>query len=86
LLGLVTHEETGLLVQPGNPPELRAAIDRLLADPALRARLGAAARAWITELCSWERVLDSTLDTYATATGREDVRPRRTEESAAVAA
>jgi glycosyltransferase involved in cell wall biosynthesis len=84
LLGLVTHEQTGLLVEPGNPPELRAAIDRLLADPALRAQLGTAARAWITELCSWERVLDSTLETYAAATGRKhDV---RTEEPAAAAA
>jgi glycosyltransferase involved in cell wall biosynthesis len=84
LLGLVTHEQTGLLVEPGNPPELRAAIDRLLADPALRAQLGTAARAWITELCSWERVLDTTLETYAAATGREhDV---RTEEPAAAAA
>jgi glycosyltransferase involved in cell wall biosynthesis len=84
LLGLVTHEQTGLLVEPGNPPELRAAIDRLLADPALRAQLGNAAREWITELCSWERVLDTTLETYAAATGREHA--VRTEEPAAAAA
>jgi phosphatidylinositol alpha 1,6-mannosyltransferase len=83
LLGLVKHEQTGLLVQPGNPPELRAAIDRLLADPALRASLGAAAREWITELCSWDRVLESTLETYATATGRDHV---RVEEPAVAAA
>jgi glycosyltransferase involved in cell wall biosynthesis len=86
LLGLVKHERTGLLVEPGNPPELRAAIDRLLADAPLRARLGAAAREWITELCSWERVLDATLATYADATGREDVRPRRAPDEPAVAA
>ncbi|HZB23513.1 MAG TPA: glycosyltransferase family 4 protein [Gaiellaceae bacterium] len=73
LLGLVRHEQTGLLVQPGNPAELRAAIDRLLADPALRRRLGRAARAWISELCSWERVLDSTVQTYADATDRPDL-------------
>jgi glycosyltransferase involved in cell wall biosynthesis len=73
LLGLVRHEQTGLLVEPGNPAELRAAIDRLLADPALRRRLGRAARAWISELCSWERVLDSTVQAYADATGRADL-------------
>jgi glycosyltransferase involved in cell wall biosynthesis len=35
---------TGLLVPPGDVAALRAAIERLLGDPALRARLGAAGR------------------------------------------
>lgn len=35
---------TGLLVAPGDPDGLAAALERLLGDPALRARLGAAAR------------------------------------------
>lgn len=43
--GLVRHEQTGLVVPPRDPPALAAAIARLLADPALRARLGAAGRA-----------------------------------------
>ena len=73
LLGLVSHEQTGLLVQPGNPAELRSAIDRLLADATLRRQLGDAARAWISELCSWERVLDSTTAAYAEAVGRDDL-------------
>jgi glycosyltransferase involved in cell wall biosynthesis len=73
LLGLVRHEQTGLLVPPGDPDELRAAIDRLLADAALRRRLGLAARAWITELCSWDRVLPATVAAYADATGRDDL-------------
>ena len=34
-----------LLVPPGDPDALAAALARLAADPALRARLGAAARA-----------------------------------------
>ncbi|MFL5952770.1 MAG: glycosyltransferase family 4 protein [Gaiellaceae bacterium] len=36
--------ETGLFVPPGDPAALRAAIERLLEDPELRDRLGAAAR------------------------------------------
>ena len=44
LLDLVEDGVTGLLVPPGDVPALRAAIERLLGDPELRARLGAAAR------------------------------------------
>jgi glycosyltransferase involved in cell wall biosynthesis len=44
--GLVRHERTGLVVPAGDPGALRAAIERLRDDPALRERLaGAAARA-----------------------------------------
>jgi len=39
---LVSEGETGLLVPPGRPPELAAAIARLLADPGMRSRLGRA--------------------------------------------
>ena len=42
--GLVRHEETGLVVPAGNPSALAAALRRLHGDPALRGRLGAAAR------------------------------------------
>jgi glycosyltransferase involved in cell wall biosynthesis len=43
--GLVRHEETGLVVPAGDPGALAAALRRLHDDPALRARLGARARA-----------------------------------------
>ena len=42
---IVSHEETGLLVAPHDAASLRTALQRLLADSALRARLGAAGRA-----------------------------------------
>jgi glycosyltransferase involved in cell wall biosynthesis len=43
--GLVRSGETGLVVPPDEPAALAAAIDRLLRDAALRARLGSAGRA-----------------------------------------
>jgi glycosyltransferase involved in cell wall biosynthesis len=64
---MVRDGETGLLVPPRDPAALRAAIDRLLADPELRRRLGCAARDRIAELCSWERVLDRTIQAYEDA-------------------
>ena len=39
---LIEEGESGLLVAPGDPAVLAAALARLIADPALRARLGAA--------------------------------------------
>jgi glycosyltransferase involved in cell wall biosynthesis len=41
--GLVRDGETGLVIAPGDPSALAGAIDRVLADDALRERLGAAA-------------------------------------------
>ena len=41
---IVIHEQTGLLVRPGDAQDLRAAIERLRSDPALHARLGRGAR------------------------------------------
>ena len=41
---IVEDEVTGLLVPPGDPSACAAAVTRLLADPALRARFGAAGR------------------------------------------
>jgi glycosyltransferase involved in cell wall biosynthesis len=43
--GLVRHAETGWVVKPGDPDALAAAIDTLLGDGALRARLATAAHA-----------------------------------------
>src|ERR671937_272842 len=62
---LVEDGVTGFLVEPGDVAGLRAAIERLLADPMLRRRLGRAARKRVAERCSWERVTAATLATYS---------------------
>jgi glycogen synthase len=64
---LVEDGVTGLLVPAGDPKALREAIERLLGDRDLRRRLGEAGRARVTELCSWNRVAEATLDAYAAA-------------------
>lgn len=46
---LVLHEQTGLLVEPGDAEGLRAAVERLARDAPLRARLAAAGRARVAE-------------------------------------
>jgi colanic acid/amylovoran biosynthesis glycosyltransferase len=65
LLDLVADGETGLLVPPGDVAALRAALERLLADPDLRRRLGAAGRERAGELLAWDVVTDATLAAYA---------------------
>src|SRR5919201_1923846 len=55
---------TGYLVEPGDVAGLRAAIERLLADPLLRRRMGREARKRVTERCSWDRVTAATLSAY----------------------
>jgi glycosyltransferase involved in cell wall biosynthesis len=56
-------EETGVLVEPGDPPALAAAIDELLGDGDRRARMAAAATAG-REGLSLERQVDAYLDLY----------------------
>jgi glycosyltransferase involved in cell wall biosynthesis len=57
----------GLLVPPRDVSALRAAIERLLADPALRARLGGAARAKAVRLWSPEAAGEALLAVYREA-------------------
>ncbi len=69
LLDLVVDGETGIVVPPRDPAALRSALDRLLADPDLRRRLGMAGRDRARTHFSWERVTDATLAAYAEAAG-----------------
>jgi len=65
---VIEDGKTGLLVPVGDAAATRAAIERALADPELRRRIGAAAREHVREYCSWDRVTERTLAVYAEAT------------------
>ncbi len=58
---------TGLLVDPGDPPALRAAVERLLGDGELRRRLGEAGRARALERFSLATAAEATLAAYREA-------------------
>jgi glycosyltransferase involved in cell wall biosynthesis len=55
---VITHEVNGLLIAPGDIDALAATLDRLLRDPPLRSRLGAAGRATVAAHFSLETALE----------------------------
>jgi glycosyltransferase involved in cell wall biosynthesis len=69
LLDAVVDGETGLLVPPGDVPALRRALERLLGDGDLRARMGAAARERARALFSDTRETELLLAAYRDAAG-----------------
>ncbi len=64
---LTTHEVDGLLVEHGDAKAWARAIERLLDDPALAARLAAAGRAKVLESFTFERTLARTEAVYREA-------------------
>jgi glycosyltransferase involved in cell wall biosynthesis len=65
----VRDGDPGLLVPPGDPRALRAALERLASDPALRSGMGVAGRRRVErdfelERCT-RRLLDCLRDAYA---------------------
>ncbi|MBS1210634.1 MAG: glycosyltransferase family 1 protein [Proteobacteria bacterium] len=66
---LVVDGVTGLLVSPGAPAQLAAALLRLLRDAALRAQMGAAARARVEQTFSDQQVIAQTCAVYQSALG-----------------
>ena len=67
LIDTVLDGVTGIHVPPRRPDATAAAVRRLLDDPELRARLGAAGAARVRQLYTWERVGDAILNVYAEA-------------------
>lgn len=64
---IVADGETGLLVPPGDPAALAAALSALLSDPARARRMGAAGRARVAERFSWRRAAGAMLDAMGLA-------------------
>ncbi len=63
---LIRHDETGLIVPTRDVNALADAMERLLADAPLRARLADAAFARVADM-TWTRTAETTLESYARA-------------------
>jgi alpha-maltose-1-phosphate synthase len=61
---VVVDGETGLLVRPGDPRALAAAVNELLADPGRARAMGEAGRRRAVEAFSWPRIAEQTVALY----------------------
>jgi glycosyltransferase involved in cell wall biosynthesis len=77
---IVTHEVDGLLVPPGDVDALGAAIARLMSEPALRERLGRAARETVAMRFSLDSAVERLLGIYR----RFGIEPREARRKAQV--
>jgi glycosyltransferase involved in cell wall biosynthesis len=64
---IVVDGETGFLVDRGDSDGLRAAIAKLLANPLLRAEMGAAGRERVRKLFTWDHCVSRLNELYALA-------------------
>jgi len=74
LVDSVVDGVTGVQVPPRRPGRLARALRDLLSQPERRAALGAAGFRRTRSRYGWDRVTDTTLETYAALRGREHVR------------
>jgi len=56
--------DTGILVKPGDPAPLAAALDRLCSDPSLRQSMGDAGRARVMKIFNWETSAEQAVAIY----------------------
>ncbi|SHE32265.1 glycogen synthase (ADP-glucose) [Thermoanaerobacter uzonensis DSM 18761] len=61
---VVVHEETGFLVEPGNPQELAKYINILLNNKDLAIKFGENGRKRVEEMFSWESIAKKTYEMY----------------------
>ena len=71
----VRHDETGLLVPPGDPQALAEALVRVLQDEGLQARLRQGVRLATAGAFNWNRAADETLEVYSRARPEPILRP-----------
>lgn len=70
IVDVIGHDEHGLLVAPGNPAQLGAALQRLIVDPALRRRLGERGRRHVEAGYSSARMVAGNVAVYEGVLGR----------------
>lgn len=70
ILDYVQHDESALVVPPGDAQAMAAAVTRLLADPAEAARLGEGARRFVVESCALRGYARSVAAILRAAAGR----------------
>ena len=73
----IRHGETGLVVQPGEPAQIAEAIRRLVADPALAASLGSAARNLALQEFTRETCAQRFSELYARLVAQRAVREKK---------
>lgn len=69
---LIEPETTGLLTAPGDVPALAAALERLIREPRLRARLGAAGMARVRDAFGFEPGLERIAARFGLAAAHEE--------------
>ncbi len=78
IIDIVKHEETGLLVPPGDPAALAAAIGRYASDPTFAHAVAACGREYVAREFSWDTIVDRLSERYNELVSRADSRQQAT--------